>query len=133
MHHFTRLFPAAAVGFTGQSLVSHAGTEILTELIDALGFRGLCEDRLGQFAPSGARHRPGRLIGSLAVMLAAGGEHGTDLDMLRSSPGTSDWCPRTRPCPGFSNAPPPTPNCSATASRPCSPWYCSTGSSTVSK
>ncbi|WAH95563.1 IS1380 family transposase [Arthrobacter sp. MMS18-M83] len=87
MHHFTRLFPAAAVGFTGQSLVSHAGTKILTELIDALGFRGLCEDRLGQFAPSGARHRPGRLIASLALMLAGGGEHVSDLDMLRSSPG----------------------------------------------
>ncbi|MFK4299900.1 hypothetical protein ABH924_005090 [Arthrobacter sp. GAS37] len=87
MQDSTRLFPAAAVGFTGQSLVSHAGTTVLTEFLDALGFGRLCEDRLGQFVPSGARHRPGRLIGSLAVMLAAGGEHSSDLDMLRTSPG----------------------------------------------
>lgn len=87
MQDSTRLFPAVAVGFTGQSLVSHAGTTVLTEFLDALGFGGLCEERLGQFVPSGARHRPGRLIGSLSVMLAAGGEHSSDLDMLRTSPG----------------------------------------------
>lgn len=32
-------------------------------------------------------HRPGRVIGSLAVMLAGGGEHVSDLDALRNSPG----------------------------------------------
>ncbi|MEZ2392224.1 IS1380 family transposase [bacterium RCC_150] len=83
----TGVFPSVPVALTGQSLVSHAGLNVLTSFVDALGFRGLCEDRLGQFVPSGARHRPGSLLGSLGVMLAAGGEHATDLDILRSSPG----------------------------------------------
>jgi hypothetical protein len=84
--NLSRTFPSLPVTFTGQSLVSHAGTKVLTEFLDALGFGGLCEDRLGQFVPAGARHRPGRLIGSLAVMLTAGGEHASDLDILRASP-----------------------------------------------
>ena len=67
--------------FTGQSLISHAGLNILTGFMDALGFGGLCENRLGQFVPSGARHRSGKLLGSLATMLAAGGEHVNDLDI----------------------------------------------------
>jgi hypothetical protein len=61
--------------------------------MDALGFGRLCEERLGQFVPSGARHRPGRLVGSLAAMLAAGGEHVSDLDILRSSPGVFGQLP----------------------------------------
>ena len=87
MQKSTRVFPGAPVSFSAQSLVSHAGTTVLTGFINALGFRALSEDRLGQFAPAGASHRPGPLVGSLAVMLAAGGEHVSDLDMLRSSPG----------------------------------------------
>jgi hypothetical protein len=86
MHQSTPVFPSVPVAFTGQSLVSHAGARILTSFIDALGFRELCEDRLGQFVPAAASHRPGRLLGSLAVMLAAGGEYVSDLDMLRAAP-----------------------------------------------
>lgn len=86
MSNPTRAFPSVPVTFTGQSLVSHAGAKVLCDFIDALGFRPLCEDRLGQFVPAGAVHRPGRVLGSLAVMLAAGGEHASDLDILRSSP-----------------------------------------------
>lgn len=81
------VFPSLPVAFTGQSLISHAGTSLLCGFVDALGFRDLCEDRLGQFTPAGARHRPGTLLGQLAVMLAAGGEHVSDLDMFRSQPG----------------------------------------------
>ncbi|MHA7156411.1 IS1380 family transposase, partial [Arthrobacter sp. TMN-50] len=75
------------VAFTGQSLVSHAGAQLVAGFVDALGFRELCEDRLGQFTPAGATHRPGTLIGQLALMLAAGGEHVSDLDMFRTQPG----------------------------------------------
>ncbi len=83
----TVVFPSLAVATTGQSLVSHAGLNVVTSFVDALGFRGLCEDRLGQFVPSGARHRPGTILGSLAVMLAGGGEHVSDLDILRTGAG----------------------------------------------
>jgi hypothetical protein len=55
--------------------------------MDPLGFGALCEGRLGQFVPPGAKHRPGRLLSPLATMLAAGGEHVSDLDILRDSPG----------------------------------------------
>ncbi|WP_232082045.1 transposase [Arthrobacter sp. SO5] len=81
-----RCFPSFPVSFTGQSLISHAGGTVLTGFMNALGFGRLCEDRLAQSIPSGARHRSGKLLGSLAAMLAAGGEHASDLDILRSSP-----------------------------------------------
>jgi hypothetical protein len=45
----------------------------------------LCENRLGQFVPAGASRRPGKLLGPLALMLAAGG-HMADLDMSRQPP-----------------------------------------------
>jgi hypothetical protein len=93
MQNSTAVFPSGAVNFTGQSLISHAGVSVITGFINALGFGPLCEDRLGQFVPSGAKHRPGRLVGSLAAMLAAGGGHASDLDILRSSPGVFGQLP----------------------------------------
>jgi hypothetical protein len=93
MHHSTPVFPSVPVTFTGQSLISHAGVTVLTGFMDALGFGRLCEERLGQFVPSGARHRSGKLLGSLAAMLAAGGEHAADLDILRASPGAFGQLP----------------------------------------
>lgn len=87
MSKITGVFPCLPVATTDQSLVSHAGLNVVTSFVDALGFRELCEDRLGQFVPSGARHRPGTILGSLAVMLADGGEHVSDLDILRTGAG----------------------------------------------
>ena len=84
MSKITGVFPSLTVATTEQSLVSHAGLTVVASFVDALGFRGLCEDRLGQFVPSGAWHRPGTILGSLAVMLAVGGEHVSDLDILRT-------------------------------------------------
>lgn len=81
------VFPALPVATTSQALLSHAGLNVVTSFVDALGFRALCEDRLGQFVPIGAKHRPGGILGSVAVMLAGGGEHVSDLDILRSSAG----------------------------------------------
>lgn len=93
MQKSTRVFPSVSVAFTGQSLVPHAGVKVLTGFMDAVGFGALCEDRLGRFVPVGATHRPGRLLGSLAAMLAAGGEHVSDLDILRASPGVFGQVP----------------------------------------
>lgn len=93
MQHSIPVFPSVPVTFTGQSLISHAGVTVLTGFVDALGFGRLCEERLGQFVRSGARHRSGKLFGSLAAMLAAGGEHAPDLDILRSSPGAFGQLP----------------------------------------
>jgi len=93
MQKSTGIFPSVPVAFTGQSLVAHAGLRVLTGFVDAVGFGALCEDRLGRFVPAGATHRPGRLLGSLAAMLAAGGEHVSDLDILRASPGVFGQVP----------------------------------------
>lgn len=83
----TQGFPSLPAALTSQSLISHAGLNVLTSFLDATGFAPLCEDRFSQFVPEQAIHRPGRIIGSLAVMLAGGGEHVSDLDVLRNSPG----------------------------------------------
>lgn len=82
----TRVFPAIQAAPTGQSLVSHAGLNVLTSFLDATGFGALCEEYLAGFVPETATHRPGRVLGSLAVMLADGGEHVSDLETLRDSP-----------------------------------------------
>lgn len=86
MHHSTDVFPRTLVQITGQDLVSHAGVKPLASFMDALGIKSLGENHLGQFVPDGARHGPGAMIASLMAMLAAGGEHVSDLDMLRTSP-----------------------------------------------
>lgn len=83
----TGVFPAVPGAPTGQALISHAGLNVLTSFVDSLGFKELCEDRLGQFVPAQARHRPRGILASLAVMLAGDGEHVSDLDILRTSPG----------------------------------------------
>ncbi|QXQ08758.1 IS1380 family transposase [Paeniglutamicibacter sp. Y32M11] len=83
----THVFPSLPAALTSQSLISHAGLNVLTSFVDATGFAALCEDRFSQFVPDQATHRPGRILGSLALMLAGGGEHVSDLDVLRNSPG----------------------------------------------
>ncbi|MHA7242387.1 IS1380 family transposase [Paeniglutamicibacter antarcticus] len=87
MHNDTQVFPSVPAALTSQSLISHAGLNVLTSFLDAVGFANLSEDRLSQFVPAQAIHRPGGILGSLAVMLAGGGEHVSDLDVLRNSPG----------------------------------------------
>ena len=86
MNHSTRVFPALPTQPTGQNLVSHAGLAVLTGFLNALDFRDLCEDRFSQFVPPTATHRPGTILGALALSLAAGGEQAADLDQLRAAP-----------------------------------------------
>lgn len=87
MNNTTGLYPQLPTVTTSQNLVSHAGLATLTGLLNSLGFRHLAEDRLGQFAPTTATHRPGKMIADLVLMLASGGEHVTDTDQLRTTPG----------------------------------------------
>jgi len=86
VHQSTDVFPRTLVQITGQDLVSHAGVKPLVSFMDALGIKHLGEDNLAPFVPDGARHRPGAIMAGLVTMLAAGGEHVSDLDMLRTSP-----------------------------------------------
>lgn len=89
MNNSTAVFPAIPASLTGQALVSHAGLGVLASFLNALGFRKLCEDRFSHFVPATAGHRPGKILGSLALMLAAGGEQVTDVDQLRAAPAMS--------------------------------------------
>lgn len=86
MFNNTRIFPSLPTSLTAQNLVSNAGTTAMSTFIDALGFADLCEDRLSQFVPKQATHRPSRIVSSLALMLAGGGEYVSDLDTFRDSP-----------------------------------------------
>jgi len=53
---------------------------VLTNFLNALDFRALCEDRFSLFMPATATHRPGRILGELVLSLVAGGEQATDID-----------------------------------------------------
>ncbi|MBP2399795.1 hypothetical protein JOF39_002876 [Glutamicibacter protophormiae] len=59
---------------------------MLTSFLNALDFRQLCEDRFSQFVPATATHRPGKILGALALSMAAGGEQAADIDQLRAAP-----------------------------------------------
>lgn len=83
---FTPVFPVIPASLSAQALVSHAGLGMLASFLNALVFRKLCEDRFSQFVPAMAGHRPGKILGSLALMLAGGGEQVTDVDQLRAAP-----------------------------------------------
>src|SRR5690606_25641986 len=87
VNNHTGLYPQLPTVTTSQNLVSHAGLSTLTGLLNSLGFRQLAEDRLGQFVPATATHRPGKMISDLVLTLAAGGEHVTDTDQLRVARG----------------------------------------------
>lgn len=45
---------------------------VLTSFLNALGFRKLCEDRFSQFVPATEVHRPGKILGDLAVTCSEG-------------------------------------------------------------
>ncbi|BAS10584.1 hypothetical protein AHiyo4_40060 [Arthrobacter sp. Hiyo4] len=100
----TGFFPSLPVATTGQQLVSHAGLNVLTSLVDALG-SGACGGPVGPVCPVRARHRPGPILGSLAVMLAGGGEHVSDLDILGPGPVSSGTLLRTPRSRGSSSGP----------------------------
>lgn len=87
MNNNTGLYPCVPTMTTNQALVSHAGLTTLSDLLNALGFRKLCENRLSQFVPALAVHRPGKMIADLSLMLAAGGEQVSDTDQLRTAQG----------------------------------------------
>ena len=95
----TRVFPAAPAAPTGQSLISHAGLGTVTSFLDATGFGALAEEHFSQFVPEQATHRPGRILGCLATMLAGGGEHVSDVDVLRSNATVSRFVERATEAP----------------------------------
>jgi hypothetical protein len=76
--------PAARVEVRadGDGLTSRAGTTLLAGLADKLGLTDALEQQLTMHGRA-VRHRPGRIVRDLAVMLADGGDALSDLGVLR--------------------------------------------------
>src|SRR3954462_6825005 len=71
------------VSADGAGLVSHAGSALLAQMADQLGFTGALSRSLGSIKQRRRGHDPGRVIRDLAVMLADGGECVSDLGAVR--------------------------------------------------
>lgn len=67
----------------GEGVVSHAGTALLTETADRIGLTDALSEGLAPMRERRGAHDPGRVVRDLAVMLAGGGEHLSDLRAVR--------------------------------------------------
>ena len=63
--------------------MSHAGVALLVELSDHFGLTGALSGALAETRERRSAHDPGRVLRDVAVMLADGGDCGTDLDAYR--------------------------------------------------
>jgi len=67
----------------GEGLVSHAGAFLLVELADRLGLTAALSEAMAPSRERRSAHNPGVVLRDLAVAVADGGDHVTDLGVLR--------------------------------------------------
>jgi hypothetical protein len=67
----------------GEGLVSHAGAFLLVELADRLGLAAALSGAMASTRERRSAHDPGVVVRNLAVAIADGGDHVTDLGVLR--------------------------------------------------
>ena len=67
----------------GEGLVSHAGAFLLVELADRLGLTAALSEAMAPTRERRSAHGPGVVLRDLAVAIADGGDHVTDLGVLR--------------------------------------------------
>src|SRR5829696_2850198 len=67
----------------GEGLVSHAGAYLLVELADRLGLTAALAEAMAPTRERRSAHDPGAVLRDLAVAIADGGDHVTDLGVLR--------------------------------------------------
>lgn len=67
----------------GEGLVSHAGAYLLVELADRLGLTAALSEAMVPTRERRSAHDPGVVLRDLAVAIADGGEHVSDLGVLR--------------------------------------------------
>lgn len=67
----------------GEGVVSHAGAALLAETADRIGLTEALSEGLAPMRERRGAHDPGRVVRDLAVMLASGGEHLSDLRAVR--------------------------------------------------
>ena len=67
----------------GEGLVSHAGAYLLVELADRLGLTAALSEAMASTRERRSAHDPGVVVRDLAVAIADGGDHVSDLGVLR--------------------------------------------------
>lgn len=67
----------------GEGLVSHAGAFLLVELADRLGLTAALAEAMAPTRERRSAHDPGVVLRDLAVAIADGGDHVSDLGVLR--------------------------------------------------
>jgi hypothetical protein len=67
----------------GEGLVSHAGAYLLVELADRLGLTAALAEAMAPTRERRSAHDPGMVLRDLAVAIADGGDHVSDLGVLR--------------------------------------------------
>ncbi len=67
----------------GEGLVSHAGAYLLVELADRLGLTAALSDAMAPSRERRSAHDPGVVLRDLAIAIADGGDHVSDLGVLR--------------------------------------------------
>jgi len=67
----------------GEGLVSHAGAYLLVELADRLGLTAALSEAMAPTRERRSAHDPGVVVRDLAVAIADGGDHLSDLGVLR--------------------------------------------------
>ncbi len=67
----------------GEGLVSHAGASLLVELADRLGLTAALSEAMAPTRERRSAHDPGIVLRDLAVVIADGGDHVSDLGVLR--------------------------------------------------
>src|SRR5258705_9788211 len=67
----------------GEGLVSHAGAYLLVELADRLGLTEALSEAMAPTHERRSSHDPGAVLRDLAVAIADGGDHVSDLGVLR--------------------------------------------------
>src|SRR5260221_7598070 len=67
----------------GEGLVSHAGSYLLVELADRLGLTAALAEAMAPTRERRPSHDPGVAIPVLAISVADGGDHVSDLGVLR--------------------------------------------------
>jgi Transposase DDE domain group 1 len=86
MRDSTRLYPQPRVDASGDRVVSHAGSVLLTGTADAVGLGAGLSAALRPWRKPHAVHDPGKVLLDLAVAAAIGGDCLADVAPLRAEP-----------------------------------------------
>jgi hypothetical protein len=82
----TRAAQRVVVTLDGDGVVSHAGSLLVAELADRLGFTRAASVAMQDGTKRSRRHDPGVVLTQLAVTLVDGGDCLSDLSILRNQP-----------------------------------------------